>query len=54
MVYHYSQQLPSTVIKGVYKITTPNNVISNFWCFFTDILPHDNNKTLHRQIINND
>ena len=31
MVYHYSQHLPSTVIKEVYKITMPNKAIGMFW-----------------------
>ena len=49
MVYHYYQWLPSTIIKGVYKIKTHNKAISKFWWFVYDILGRDNNKTWHKQ-----
>ena len=31
IVYYYSQQLTSTVIKVVYILTMPNKAIGTFW-----------------------
>ena len=53
MVYHYSKQLPSTIIKGVYKITTPDNAIGTFWWFVTDIVQRAKNKKWHKQLKSN-
>ena len=45
MEYHYYQQLTITIIKGVYKITTPDKAIDNYWWFDSDIMWRANNKT---------
>ena len=50
-MHHSSQQLPSTVIKGVYKISMPNNVIGTFWFFVSDLVGRAKNKTWHKQLL---
>ena len=47
MVYYYSQRLPSNVIKGVCKITTPDNSIGTIWWFVSDLVGRVHSKTWH-------
>ena len=53
MVYHYPQQIYSSGIKEVYKVTTHNKAIGMFWWFFSDLMRIDRNKTWHKQLIKN-
>ena len=52
-MYHNSKQLPSAGIKGVYKITTSDIEISNFWWYASDILGRDGEKAWHKILISN-
>ena len=53
MMYHDSQQLPSTILKVVYYITTYSKSIGNFWTFVSDLVGRAKNKSLHKQFISN-
>ena len=53
MAYHYSQQLTSIVIKGVYKIIMPDNAIGTFSWFVSDVVGRSKNKKWHKQLISN-
>ena len=45
------QQLTSTNIKGIYKITIPNRVIGTFLCFVSDIVWRAKNKNKGLQLV---
>ena len=47
----FLEELHSTVIKGVYKITTPDNAIGNFWWFFSDLVDRTNKNICHKKFI---